>query len=259
MSLSGQLPLLIELARRDLWERYSGSSLGALWSVIFPLVTVFIYLIVFANIMGARLPGSSNAYSYGIYLLAGVIPWTTFSSVVMRSSTVYLDRKNIISKIHVDLNCFPLYIVISESIIFGITLAIILVFLFATGYEFPPVLFALPVVFAAQQFVAYALGSILGILVVFLRDMRETVNVVFQLWFWLTPIVYVTEILPEFVKGIEVFNPAFWFVNSYQSMFSYGQLPNGLFLILLFGLGIVLLAVKQYLMRRLERDIRDFI
>ena len=130
MSLSGQLPLLIELARRDLWEKYSGSSLGALWSVIFPLVTVFIYLVVFANIMGARLPGSSNIYSYGVYLIAGIVPWTTFSSVVMRSSTVYLDRKNIISKIHVDLNCFPLYIVISESIIFGITLAIVLVFLF---------------------------------------------------------------------------------------------------------------------------------
>lgn len=259
MSLSGQLPLLIELARRDLWEKYSGSSLGALWSVIFPLVTVFIYLIVFANIMGARLPGSSNIYSYGVYLIAGIVPWTTFSSVVMRSSTVYLDRKNIISKIHVDLNCFPLYIVISESIIFGITLAIILVFLAATGHAFSPVLFALPVVFAAQQLVAYALGSILGILVVFLRDLRETVNVVFQLWFWLTPIVYVTEILPEFVKGIEAFNPAFWFVNSYQSMFSYGELPNGLFIALLFGLGIILLVVKQCLMRRLERDIRDFI
>lgn len=259
MSLSGQLPLLIELARRDLWEKYSGSSLGALWSVIFPLVTVFIYLIVFANIMGARLPGSSNIYSYGVYLIAGIVPWTTFSSVVMRSSTVYLDRKNIISKIHVDLNCFPLYIVISESIIFGITLAIVLAFLFATGHVFSPVLFALPVVFAAQQLVAYALGSILGILVVFLRDLRETVNVVFQLWFWLTPIVYVTEILPEFVKGIEAFNPAFWFVNSYQSMFSYGQLPNGLFIALLFSLGIILLVVKQCLMRRLERDIRDFI
>jgi len=259
MSLSGQLPLLIELARRDLWEKYSGSSLGALWSVIFPLVTVFIYLVVFANIMGARLPGSSNVYSYGIYLLAGIIPWIAFSSVVMRSSTVYLDRKNIISKIHVDLNCFPLYIVISESIIFGITLAIVLVFLFATGYELSPVLLVLPIVFAAQQLLAYALGSILGILVVFLRDLRETVNVVFQLWFWLTPIVYVAEILPEFVKSIEIFNPAFWFVNSYQRILSYGQLPNGLFVALLFCLGIILLALKQCLMRKLERDIRDFI
>lgn len=259
MSLSSQLPLLFEFARRDLWEKYSGSSLGAIWSVIFPLVTVFIFLIIFANIMGARLPGSTNVYSYGIYLVAGVIPWTTFSQVVMRSSTVYLDKKQIISKIHVDLNCFPLYIAISESIIFGITFAIVFAFLFFVGYEFSLVLLLLPVIFIAQQLLAYAFGSILGILVIFLRDLRETVSVVFQLWFWLTPIVYVADILPETVGNIMAFNPAFWFVDSYHQIISYGQMPNPLFLGLLFGSGFILLLVKQYMMRRLERDIRDFI
>ncbi len=259
MSLSSQLPLLLEFARRDLWEKYSGSSLGAIWSVIFPLVTVFIFLIIFANIMGVRLPGTTNVYSYGIYLVAGIIPWMTFSSVVMRSSTVYLDKKHIISKIHVDLNSFPLYIAISESMIFGITFGIVFAFFFVIGYEFSMVLLMMPIIFMAQQLLAYALGSILGILVIFLRDLRETVSVVFQLWFWLTPIVYVAEILPTTVERIMVFNPAFWFVDSYHQIISYGQLPDPLFLGLLFGFGFVLLLLKQWMMQRLERDIRDFI
>jgi len=259
MSLSNQIPLLWELAKRDLWERYSGSSLGAVWSIIYPLVTVFIYLVIFANIMGAKLPGSSNVYGYGIYLIAGVIPWTAFASTVTRASTVYLDKKNIISKIPVDLNCFPLYIVMSESMIFAITFSIFFVFLFVTGFVFTPLILWIPAIFVVQQLFAYALGSILGILVVFIRDMKEAINVIFQFWFWLTPIVYVYEILPDFVKPFEVINPAFWFINGYQQVMSYQAMPDTFMLVLLVLCMVVLMIVKIKLMRMLERDIRDCI
>lgn len=259
MSLSKQLPLLWELAKRDLWERYSGSSLGALWSIIYPLVTVFIYLVIFASIMGAKLPGSSNVYSYGIYLIAGVIPWTTFASTVTRSCTVYLDRRNIISKIPVDLNCFPLYIVISESMIFAITVSIFFVFLFITGYVFTPLILMIPVIFVIQQFFGYALGSILGILVVFIRDLKEAINVIFQFWFWLTPIVYIYDILPDYVKPFEAVNPSYWFIGGYQQIMSYQKMPDMYQLLLLVSITMILMILKVKLMRMLERDIRDCI
>lgn len=259
MSLKQQLPLLWELAKRDLWERYSGSSLGAIWSIIYPLVTVFIYLIIFASIMGAKLPGSSNIYSYGIYLIAGVIPWTAFASTVTRASTVYLDKRNIISKIPVDLNCFPLYIVMSESMIFGITFVIFFGFLFVTGYTFTPLIMIIPFMFVIQQLFAYALGSILGILVVFVRDFKEAINVVFQFWFWLTPIVYVAEILPEFAKSFMAINPAYWFIGGYQQIMSYQAMPDFGVLVLLVFVTAVLMVCKIKFMRMMERDIRDCI
>lgn len=259
MSLKQQLPLLWELAKRDLWERYSGSSLGALWSIIYPLVAIFIYLVIFANIMGAKLPGSSNVYSYGIYLIAGVIPWTAFASTVTRASTVYLDKKNIISKIPVDLNCFPLYIVMSESMIFAITVAIFFVFLFVTGYTFTPLVLFIPLIFAIQQLFAYALGSILGIFVVFVRDLKEAVNVIFQFWFWLTPIVYVAEILPEFAKPLTEINPGYWFIGGYQQILSYQAMPNFGALAFLLLVTVALMFCKIKFMRMMERDLRDCI
>jgi lipopolysaccharide transport system permease protein len=259
MSLSNQAPLLWELAKRDLWERYSGSSLGALWSVIYPLVTIIIYLVIFSSIMGAKLPGSSNVYGYGIYLVAGLIPWTAFTCTVSRASTVYLDRRNIISKIPVDLNCFPLYIVISESMIFAITSSIFMVFLIITGYTITPLFLILPVIFCIQQLFAYALGSIFGILVVFIRDLKEAINVMFQFWFWLTPIVYVFDILPDFAKPFETFNPAYWFIGGYQQVLSYQKLPDLSLIALLFVCAVILLFLKITLMRMLERDIRDCI
>ncbi len=259
MSLKKQMPLLWELAKRDLWERYSGSSLGALWSIIYPLVTIFIYLIIFSSIMGARLPGTSNVYSYGIYLIAGVIPWTAFASTVTRESSVYLDKRHIISKIPVDLNCFPLYIVMSETMIFAITFSIFFLFLIVTGYVFSLYVLLIPVIFVLQQLFAYALGSILGMLIVFIRDLKEVVNVVFQFWFWLTPIVYVSDILPDFAQKFEAMNPAFWFIGSYQNILSYQQYPEPVFLVLLGLTTLILMGVKIKLMRMLERDIRDCI
>ena len=259
MSFTNQFPLLWELSKRDLWERYSGSSLGALWSIIYPIVTVFIYLIIFTNIMGARLPGSSNVYSYGIYLVAGVIPWTAFANTVIRTCTIFLDKRNIISKIPVDLNFFPIYIVISESVIFFITFSIFFIFLLLTSYVFTPLLLMIPVIFVLQQFFGYALGAILAILVVFIRDIKEVINVIFQFWFWLTPLVYSIDILPDFVKPLETINPAYWFIGGYQQILNYQKMPDLYPLMFLVLLTLFLMVLKIKLMQLFERDIRDCI
>lgn len=72
--------LLLELARRDFSERYAGSVSGLLWALLLPLVMIFIYTVIFSRVMGAKLPGIGSTYSYGIYLIAGVVPWTTLIS-----------------------------------------------------------------------------------------------------------------------------------------------------------------------------------
>ena len=95
--------LIFELAKRDFTERYSGSALGFMWSFIYPLINIVIYIIIFGNLMGARLPGDTSIWGYGVYLISGLVPWTAFTNTVTRASTVFLDKKNIIAKIHVDL------------------------------------------------------------------------------------------------------------------------------------------------------------
>ena len=116
--------LILELAKRDFTERYSGSALGFMWSFIYPLINILIYMIIFGSLMGARLPGTSSIWGYGVYLIAGLVPWTAFANTVTRASTVFLDKKNIIAKIHVDLPTLPLFIVLSESVTFVVTLTI---------------------------------------------------------------------------------------------------------------------------------------
>jgi lipopolysaccharide transport system permease protein len=254
-----QLSLLISLTRRDFTERYSGSILGVLWSFLWPLVTILIYTLIFSKIMGARLPGSSSAYSYAVYLVAGLLPWTAFANTVSRASTVFVERKHIITKINVSLPSFPLYILLSESVTFLISLAIYVIFLLCTGIGLSKFIVLLPFLYLSQQIFAYALGFFIAMFHVFLRDLKEVTAILLQVWFWFTPIVYVQDILPEMARKIMAFNPAYLFIRAYQDIFVFQKLPDLDSLLILVVLGHVFLLAGYLAFKKLEKDVRDFI
>jgi lipopolysaccharide transport system permease protein len=251
--------LILELAKRDFTERYSGSALGFLWSFVYPLINILIYMIIFGSLMGARLPGMSSVWGYGVYLIAGLVPWTAFANTVTRASTVFLDKKNIIAKIHVDLPTLPLFIVISESVTFVVTLAIFLLILLITGIPLSWYLVLIPLIYFIQQVFAYALGFFLGIFVVFLRDLKEVVTIGFQIWFWFTPIVYTFDILPALAQQVLILNPMLSVVSAYHDIFVFQRMPSFFYLTLVLIGSVVLIVVDYVIYKKLEKDIRDFI
>jgi lipopolysaccharide transport system permease protein len=251
--------LVIELTKRDFIERYSGSTLGFAWSFIYPLINILIYMIIFGSLMGARLPGTSSVWGYGIYLISGLIPWTAFTNTVTRASTVFLDKKNIISKIRVDLPTLPLFIVLSETITFCVTFIIFLCMLLITGFEFTPLLLFIPLIYFIQQVFAYALGFFLAMFVVFVRDLKEVVAIGFQIWFWFTPIVYVFDILPSIAQQVLFWNPMLAVVSGYHDIFVFQRIPSFFYLSLVLIGSIVLIVLDYVIFKKLEKDIRDFI
>lgn len=208
--------------------------------------------------MGARLPGSSDVFSYGIYICAGVLPWTAFASMFARISTVFPDKRHILTKLNTNLRYFPLYIVISESVIFLGTMIFFFIFLLYTGYQFSWLLIFVPVIYFIQVLFAYSLGFFLANFMVFLKDLRETIQVILLFWFWFTPIVYVFDILPEFAKGVIVWNPMTAVVNGYQSIFVYNEVPGFMFLGYVLLISIFMLLLSFWVFNKLEKDIRDF-
>lgn len=253
------ISLILDLTKRDFIERYSGSTLGFAWSFIYPLVNILIYMIIFGSLMGARLPGMSSIWGYGVYLIAGLVPWTAFTNTVNRSSTVFLEKKHIISKIRVDLPTLPLFIVLSETITFIVTLTIFIIILLLAGISLSPYLVLIPAVYLIQQLFAYALGFFLAMLVVFLRDLKEVVAIGFQIWFWFTPIVYVFSILPSVVQQILMWNPMLSVVSAYHDMFVFQRMPSFFYLSIVLILSIGLILADYALFKKLEKDIRDFI
>lgn len=251
--------LIWDLTKRDFSERFAGSMLGAVWAFIWPLVNLFIYIVIFGQFMGGRLPGSSDIYAYSIYLSVGLIPWTSFSGSISRSTTVFLDKKDIISKINISLPSLLVFINLSETITFIITNCFLFVFMLIVGYDFSLRLLLFPFLYFLQQILAFALGLLSATLTVFIRDLKEVVGIILQLWFWFTPIVYVSDILPDFVKGILVFSPAFVITESYHRIFVFNDFPSVSSLLILTAIAHFFLFIAYALFRALEKDVRDFL
>lgn len=253
------LPLILQFTRQDLIDRYAGSVLGGLWTFIQPLTNMLVFILVFSQLMRARLPEISGSFSYSVYLVAGILGWIAFASTLTRTTTAFIDKAHLIKKIRLALWGLPLSIVLSDSIVFLISMGFFLSFLLLIEHPISLHYLWIPLIFVLQQSFAYALGMVLAILGVFLRDIRELVTVVLQLWFWLTPIVYVFSIIPDFLQPWLRLNPLFPVIDAYHQVVLFNANPQPLGLILLAAATALLFALGRWLFGRLERDIRDLI
>ncbi|OUW01409.1 MAG: ABC transporter permease [Betaproteobacteria bacterium TMED156] len=254
-------PLILNLTRQDFTERYAGSIFGFFWAFLHPLALISIYLVVFSKIMGSRLPGNSEMENFSIYLVSGLLPWVAFSNTLIRTTTVFQDKKNIISKIKINLSTLPCYITLSESVTFFISFSIFLFYyFFLVKLELNLIqLFCLFLLILFQQLLAFSLGLFFAILNIFFRDTKEFVAIFVNIWFWLTPIVWVPSIAPKWLMEIQDnFNPAYWLISSYRDLFVYSEIIelNHFFLIVLCV--VITLSFSIVSLKFFEKDIRDF-
>lgn len=253
------LTFIIELTKRDFAERFAGSSLGALWAFIWPLVNLFIYIVIFGKLMGGRLPGNANVYAYSVYLASGLIAWTAFSQTVTRCSTVFLEKKHLISKVRLSLPSLLLFVVSAETVTYLISMILFFLYLILTGYPLNKHLVLLPFVYLLQVIFAFGIGLLTATLSVFLRDLKEIVGIMLQLWFWFTPIVYVANILPNSVQKLMLFNPAYIFIASYHRILVFNESPGIPSLLIMTFLAHLVVWCSYILFRKLEKDVRDFL
>ena len=226
--------------KREFQSKYANSILGIAWTVIQPLAMIVVYTVIFSQIMKSRLPGVDSVFAYSIYLCAGVITWGFFSEVVGRAQNVFIDHANLLKKLSFPRLCLPVILVMSAGLNFLIIFSLFLVFMLVTG-NFPgfAILAMIPVLIIQVVF-SIGLGITLGVLNVFFRDVGQLFGVILQFWFWLTPIVYPANILPEKVQQFMAFNPMSAIISAYQNIMVYGQVPSWMSLWPTALLGVVL-------------------
>jgi lipopolysaccharide transport system permease protein len=211
---------------REFRSRYLGSLLGASWAILNPLAMILIYTVIFSQIMKARLPGIESVFGYSIYLVSGLLPWNLFAEILGRSHSVFIENGNLIKKSSFPRASLPVIAMISAGLNFSIVFALFLAFLMLIG-NFPGlvVLTVLPVLLIQMTF-AGGLGIFLGTLNVFFRDIAQMMGIVLQFWFWLTPIVYPIDIIPERFRWVASLNPLTSLITAYHDIFVRQQSPQ---------------------------------
>ena len=212
--------------KREFQMKYKNSLLGFAWPILNPLALILVYTLVFSNIMGARLPGAESIYSYSIYLCIGIITWSLFAEITSRSQTVFLDNANLLKKLNFPRLCLPVVVIFNACLNLLIIFSLFILFLLVTN-QFPGwvILAVIPLLLIQIGF-AIGLGINLGVLNVFFRDIGYFYGVALQFWFWLTPIVYSVNILPETIRPLIALNPLSSLMEAYQTIFIKQQWPE---------------------------------
>lgn len=231
--------------QREFQARYQHSLLGGIWAAIAPLATIVIYIVVFSQLMKARLPGVDNTAAYGIYLCAGVLPWALFSETLSRAANLLIENANILKKLSFPRSCIYVALFANTMVNFLISFVVLIVVLLVLQHNPGWAIVGFIPVLLIQLLMTLGLSLILSITNVFFRDISQAIGVILQFWFWATPIVYPMSILPDAMRDNLWLNPMAPLVAAYQNILVMGQMPvwsdlTGvlLFSSVLFGVGI---------------------
>ncbi|TPM49925.1 ABC transporter permease [Mesorhizobium sp. B2-2-3] len=243
--------------RGDLKGRFVRSRLGGLWFILHPLAQAVIFSIVLSEVLKARLPDTDSPAAYPIYLLSGMAAWTLFSEILMRSMTVFIEQAPVMKKIAFPRLCLPVIVggtALINHLLLLIALFIIFIFL---GHIPGRALVLLPIGIILIAAIGFGLGVILGVMNVFIRDVAQIMMIVLQLWYWLTPIVYPANVLPEEYSFILRLNPITPIVALYQDALLFNKWPSPEGLIMPAVLGFVSMAFAMIFFRRASPELVD--
>jgi lipopolysaccharide transport system permease protein len=257
--LKHNILLAFSFAKRDFKERYVGTGLGQVWYILSPIITILVYTVIFSDFMKMKLNIIDNSYAYSIYLVPGLLAWTSFSTIIMRLNSSILEKSNLIKKISVPIYVYQLSIIITEFALLLLSYSFAMIFLLMVNHPITvSFLYLIPILFLQTVF-AFALGSILSLFTPFFKDLKEAVPIVVQLWFWMTPIIYMKEMLSDKYPALLAYNPFFYFVQIYQDIFLYSKVPALNDVVVLILLTTALLSLVAFLYKKMTPAIKDII
>ena len=244
--------------KRDFESRYRASLLGAFWIVAQPLTMIVIYTVVFGELMQAGLPGyEQTPFAFSIYLCAGIIFWGLHAEILSRMTTVFVDHANLIKKTAFPRVCLPAIVAGTALVNLAVILSLFFGFLlWINSWPGLVVLAVVPILFL-QMMLSMGLGLLLGTLHVFFRDVGQFVSILLQFWFWLTPIVYPLQIVPERFAAWLALNPMQPLMAAYQDIFLARAAPDYSSLHATLWLAIVLLLLGAWLFLRHAHELVD--
>lgn len=240
--------LLWSLTSRELGARYRGSVLGFLWTFLNPALLMAVYAVVFSVYMRQRLE------HYTLFMFVGLLPWVWFSSSVAGGASTLSDRRDLLTKVRFPPQVLPATVVLTNGINFLLSLPLMIVLGLASGVWPTWHILLVPLLIGIQASFTLALTYFISALNVTFRDLQHIVSNLLTLAFFLTPILYPLDVIPERYRVAAVYaNPMAAIATSYQDVVYQHRLPAPGPLAFAAALSVVLLlGASAYFARRRE-------
>lgn len=250
--------LLQQLVNRDFKEKYKGSVLGVLWSVMVPLFMMLMYTYVFSEIFHlAWGEQPKSKYEYALVIFCGLSAFNMFSEVMTRSAGIVMGNVNYVKKVIFPLELLPLTVTITAFANCLISYGILLLgnlALSRTFYITSLELFLqfIPL-FIACLGVAYALSS----LAVYFRDIVNAISVMVMILMYVSPIFYSLETAPRQFQILAVINPLASVIENARRTCLYGEHMDLVGYLISLGSSVVIFVIGYMIFNRLKNGFAD--
>lgn len=217
-NIPGDIAFVWQFALDDFKTKYAGSVLGVLWAFLQPMVTIVLYWFVFQ--LGFKSQPVDN-FPFILWLMAGLVPWFFLSEAVVNATASLADYSYLVKKILFHINILPLAKIVSVLFV-QFALIVFACACFAIGGYMPGLSYLqIPVYLVYMLVLAAGMSYITATLYVFFKDVLQIVSIVTQIIFWLTPIVWASDSMPDTVTEILVFNPVYYVTTGFRNALVY--------------------------------------
>lgn len=219
-SIWNKRSIIWDFAITDLKVRYRNSVLGFAWTILEPLLILSVLYIVFTNIF------ENTVQYYPLYLLLGLIMW----NMVVRGTQIginsTLSRGPILSQINIPTAIPPISATVTALLMLCFEMIVFAVFMIVFQIIPTWTIIILPIIIGLEFVLVLGLALPLSVVNIKFRDMQFIWGIIIHAGFFLTPIFYTLDILPEKIQSIIVFNPMVQILNIARNVTIYGELPS---------------------------------
>jgi len=239
------------IIRKDLTVKYQRTLLGVFWSLLNPLILAVVLNLAFRVFLRVTIE------DYPFFVLSALFPWTWFSASVLVASGTMIENAPVIKKVRIPRSFFVFASVLTQLLNFLFTLPVILVVAWVYGRapQFSWLL-GIPLLILLQFLLTSGVALIVSILNAYFRDMEHLLAVLLNLLFWLTPIVYPLQTVPEDYRRYLGINPLVHLTTAWRELVMNGRLDWPAILITLLHSAAILLA-GLWIFRRLEKRLDE--
>lgn len=248
-----------QLVSRAIRTDYLENLTGFAWLILQPLALLAVYAFVFTTIFKARIPDAGPG-GFVPYLAIAFWPWTAFSESVLRSSNCISANAALIGKVAFPSELLPLSTVTATFLMnmAGYIAVLVVLQLMGTSIHWLGLIAAIPVLVLLYLF-ACGLALFVSALQVFIRDVSQILPPLMTFWFFTTPILYSSSLLPEPFASVMKFNPMSWYVERLRDFLFLGNYQLSVFDLLVPLMTVLVFWAALRFFRRFSAHFEDFL
>lgn len=245
--------LLYFFVWRDIKVRYKQTVLGAAWAIIVPFMDMVVFSLFFGYL--AKMP--SDGVPYPIWNFTAQVPWRFFANGLTNASNSLVTGANMIKKIYFPRITLPIASVLAGFVDFLLAFAVLILMLIYFRYPPTTAVLWLPYYLLLAFMTSLGAGLWLGAMNVQFRDVRYATPFLARIWYFVTPIVYPTNLVPEALRPLYFINPMATVVDGFRWALLGTDTDPGSMAVISTVTAVILLLTGAYYFRRTERTFAD--